>query len=151
MANTLIIGLGNDLRGDDSIGLVIARKLHGQVQPGIMVIEHPGDGLSLISVWQDADNVIVVDAAKSDAPPGTIHRFDALSVPLQMQLSTTTSHALGLEEAIELGHQLDQLPKRLVIYGIEGKSFDFGTELSAEVEQVVQEVVERVLQEIVAD
>jgi hydrogenase maturation protease len=148
MTNTLIIGLGSDLRGDDSVGLIIARRLHGLVQPGIKVIEYLGDGLSLITAWQDADVVIVVDAVKSGAAPGTIHRFDALSAPLQTQLSTTTSHAFGLGEAIELAHQLDQLPQSLVIYGIEGKSFDLGTELSAEVEQAAEEVVTRLLQEI---
>lgn len=148
MTNTLIIGLGSDLRGDDSVGLIIARRLHGLVQPGIKVIEYLGDGLSLITAWQDADVVIVVDAVKSGAAPGTIHRFDALSATLQTQLSTTTSHAFGLGEAIELAHQLDQLPQSLVIYGIEGKSFDLGTELSAEVEQAAEEVVTRLLQEI---
>jgi hydrogenase maturation protease len=148
MTNTLIIGLGSDLRGDDSVGLIIARRLHGLVQPGIKVIEYLGDGLSLITAWQDADVVIVVDAVKSGAAPGTIHRFDALSATLQTQLSTTTSHAFGLGEAIELAHQLDQLPQSLVIYGIEGKSFDLGTELSAEVEQAAEEVVTQLLQEI---
>lgn len=151
MTNTLIIGLGSDLRGDDSVGLIIARRLHGLVQPGIKVIEYLGDGLSLITAWQDADVVIVVDAVKSGAAPGTIHRFDALSATLQTQLSTTTSHAFGLGEAIELAHQLDQLPQSLVIYGIEGKSFDLGTELSAEVEQAAEEVVTQLLQEIGAE
>jgi len=148
MTNTLVIGLGSDLRGDDSVGLVIARRLHGLDQPGTKVIEHLGDGLSLITVWQDADVVIVVDAAKSGAAPGTIHRFDALLAPLQIQLSNTTSHAFGLEEAIELARQLNQLPRSLVIYGIEGESFDLGTELSAEVKQAAEEVVTQLLQEI---
>ena len=148
MTNTLVIGLGSDLRGDDSVGLVIARMLRDLVPPGTKVIEYLGDGLSLISVWQDADVVIVVDAAKSGAAPGTIHRFDDLSAPLQTQLSNTTSHAFGLEEAIELARQLDQLPRSLVIYGIEGKSFDFGTELSAEVKQAAEDVVTQLLQEI---
>ncbi len=148
MANTLVIGLGSDLRGDDGVGLVIARKLHDQVPPGIEVIEHLGDGLSLIPAWHGWESVIIVDAAKSGAAPGTIHRFDALSAPLQTQLSNTTSHAFGLAEAIELAQQLDQLPESLVIYGIEGKSFDLGTKLSAEVEQSAEEVVRRLLQEV---
>ena len=148
MANTLVIGLGSDLRGDDGVGLVIARRLHDQVPLGIEVIEHLGDGLSLIPAWHGWESVIIVDAAKSGAAPGTIHRFDALSAPLQTQLSITTFHAFGLAEAIELAQQLDQLPESLVIYGIEGKSFDLGTNLSAEIEQALDLAVERILNEI---
>jgi Ni,Fe-hydrogenase maturation factor len=51
-------------------------------------------------------------------------------------------------EAIALGRALQQLPPRMVIYGIEGKQFDLGKALSAEVGQAVPDVVQRVQQDI---
>ena len=44
--------------------------------------------------------------------------------------SGTSSHALGMPEAIALGHALGRLPGQLVIYGIEGEHFDEGPDLS---------------------
>ena len=148
MSNILIIGLGSDLRGDDSVGLVIARKLRHRVPPHIRIIEHNGDGFSLLSEWQDEDRVIIIDAAQSGVAPGTIHEFDAITVPLNAQLSPATSHAFGLVEAIRLGRQLDRLPEALVLIGIEGESFEMGSDLSAEVENAVDDVIERVLKKM---
>ncbi|MGB3714250.1 MAG: hydrogenase maturation protease [Candidatus Promineifilaceae bacterium] len=148
MTEFLVIGIGSDLRGDDGVGLVVARQLQDQVPPGARVIEHYGDGTSLISAWEGVDHVILVDAVSSGAEPGTIYRFDAHSAPLPARISASSTHAFGLEEAMELARQLDQLPKSLVVYGIEGKSFSNGTVLSMEVDLAVEVVVEQILQEI---
>jgi Ni,Fe-hydrogenase maturation factor len=51
-------------------------------------------------------------------------------------------------EAVELARALKRLPPRLVVYGIEGRSFSAGVELSAEVEQAAAVVVARVLDEM---
>jgi len=148
MTSSIVIGIGSDLRGDDGVGLVVAGRLRTLVPEGVVVIEHRGDGTGLISAWQDADQVIVVDAAKSNAEPGTIFRFDTASLPLPEPLSVTTSHAFGLEEALGLADQLDKLPNSLVIYGIEGKSFSFGNELSTEVERAIEPVIEQILNDV---
>jgi hydrogenase maturation protease len=148
MTEFLVIGIGSELRGDDSVGLVVARQLKNQVPPGVRIIEHYGDGTALISAWQGVDKVILIDATSSGAESGTIVRFDALSAPLPARISASSTHAFGLEEALELSRQLDQLPMSLVIYGIEGKSFSFGTDLSREIALAVEAVVGQILVEI---
>lgn len=144
----MVIGIGSDLRGDDGVGLAVARRLQNQIPPGVRVIEHHGDGLSLLSEWQGVDRVILVDAVSSGAEPGTIVRFKPPFAPLPALISASSTHAFGLEEAIELAGKLDQLPKSLTVFGIEGKSFSFGAELSMEVDLAVELVVEQILQEI---
>lgn len=151
MSDILVIGIGSDLRGDDGVGLAVARRLQNQVPPGVRVIEHHGDGVSLISEWQGVDRVILVDAAAFGAEPGTIVRFNPPFAPLPARISASSTHAFGLEEALELSRQLDQLPKSLVVYGIEGKSFSFGTDLSMEVDLAVEAVVGQILQDISTD
>ena len=42
-----------------------------------------------------------------------------------------------LPEAVELARELDRLPRRLVVYGIEGESFEAGEGLSPAVETTV--------------
>ncbi len=45
----------------------------------IAVYEHEGESLGLLDIWQGADAVVLVDAIRSGARPGTIHRIDATS------------------------------------------------------------------------
>ena len=133
----MVIGVGNAARGDDAAGVIAARRLGG--------IEHEGDPVALLDVWRGAATVIVIDAVSSGAPPGTVHRFDATAAPLPTQLrGSSSTHALGLAEAIELGRTLGQLPARLIVYGIEGERFEAGAELTPAVAAAIEAVVEAV-------
>jgi hydrogenase maturation protease len=136
----LVIGLGNAARSDDAAGLIAARRLR---ERGRDAREHEGDPVALIELWRDAGGVIVVDAVRSGAAPGRIHRLDATAAPLPVSLRTSTStHAVGLADAIELARALGRLPRRVVVYGIEGKRFAAGTGLTPAVAAAVDAVVE---------
>ena len=129
----MVIGVGNAARGDDAAGLIAARRLGG--------LEHEGDPVALLDVWRGADVAVVIDAVSSGAEPGTVHRFDATAAPLPARLRrSTSSHALGLAEAIELGRTLGRLPARLLVYGIEGERFEAGMELTPAVAAAVEAV-----------
>ena len=56
--------------------------------------------------------------------------------------SRGSTHALGVAEAIELGRALGRLPRRLLVFGIEGGSFDAGAGLSPEVERAVGQLTD---------
>jgi hydrogenase maturation protease len=146
-AEILLIGVGNPLRGDDAAGVRAAKLIRDRNHPSIRVIEHDGEGASLMEAWAGGQTVIVADAAWSDSPPGTIYRFDATQQPLPGKLFQRSTHAFGLHEAVELSRALNRLPRRLIIYGIRVKSLEIGASLSDEVEKSVQEVVERILKE----
>ncbi|UCG22946.1 MAG: hydrogenase maturation protease [Chloroflexota bacterium] len=144
----LIIGVGNAFRGDDGVGLIVAQRLRELTLPGVTVLEQSGEGAALVESWEDAGRVIVVDAVSSGSEPGKIHRFEAAGRPLPALFSGGSTHAFGLAEAVELARQLNRLPPSLVIYGIEGKSFDLGTGLSPEVESAVEILTERIAREL---
>ena len=147
-SRTLIIGLGNEYRRDDAVGLVVARRLREAAPESVLVLEETGEGASLLESWRDADTVILIDAVQSGAAPGTVHRLDACERPIAKEFFRFSTHAFGLAEAVELARALGRLPPRLVVYGVEGKSFEAGVGLSPEVEAAVGEVVERVLAEL---
>ena len=104
--------------------------------------EHAGEPVDLINEWADEDEVILVDAVDSGAPPGTIHRIDAADPGIRTLPSRGSTHALGVAEAIALGRALGRLPRRLLLVGIEGGSFDAGAGLSPEVERAVGQVTD---------
>jgi len=134
-----IIGVGNRYRSDDAIGPIIAERLGG--------IELTGDGAQLLELFKQSNEVIVIDAVQSGAPPGTIFRLDANETPLPREMFTSSTHAFGLPEAIELARTLEQLPRTLIVYGIEGENFTAGTSLSHEVSEAIKLVVTQIEQE----
>ncbi len=152
----LIIGVGNAYRSDDAVGLFAARQMQVGARsprpwPNVTIVEASGEGTALIEMWQDADTVILIDAVQSGALAGTIHRFDARAESLPVHFFHYSTHAFSVAQAIELARVLDQLPPRLIVYGIEGKEFGNGVKLSDEVIYAAQTVVADVARDILSD
>lgn len=141
----LIIGIGNEYRSDDAVGLLVARTLQVRTLPNTHMIEATGEGTALLEAWKEADSVILVDAVISQAPAGTIHRLDAQIDSLSPDLFALSTHAFSVAEAVELARALGNLPQRLVLYGIEGQNFTAGIGLSPEVERAAAEAVEEII------
>ena len=140
-----IIGIGNEFRSDDGVGLVVARRLKPRLPPGVVVLEESGEGTALIEAWQGADTVILVDAVQSGASPGFLHLFEAHQRALPNQMFCCSSHTFGVAQAIEMARELDRLPRRLIVHGIEARHFKAGTDLSPEVESAAKRVEDRIL------
>lgn len=65
---TLILGVGNTIRGDDVIGLLVAREIADRNLPGVTVIECESAGFEILDHMPDYDKVIIIDAMKTDNP-----------------------------------------------------------------------------------
>jgi hydrogenase maturation protease len=146
----LVIGIGNSDRGDDGVGRLVARGLCGRVPEGVEIKETDGEVTRLLDLLAGADVAWLVDAAVSGAAPGTIRRLDPVAAPLPRTMFPFSSHGQGLAEAVELARALGSLPRRLVVYAIEGAEFAPGAPLSPAVEAAALEVGSRLLAEIVA-
>lgn len=117
-----IIGVGSPF-GDDRFGWAAADALRQRddmnaAPPGsveIYVLDRPGVLLPLY--WQDADLVILLDAVRSGATPGTWHSLEADQ--LTGADRENSSHGFGLAAAVELAGALGELPSRLILRGIE--------------------------------
>jgi len=144
----LCIGMGNEYRHDDAVGLVVARVLKTRKIPGVTILEESGEGASLMAAWEGAETVILVDAVASGEKPGKIYRIEAHQRTVPTDFFAKSTHDFGLAEAVEMSRTLDTLPPYIVIYGIEGKSFEQGMELAHDVAEAAREVVNRIISEI---
>lgn len=142
----LVIGVGNELRGDDGAGIAVARRLRETTD--LDVRELQGELTALLE-WHGHDTVVLLDTMRSGAAPGAILRIDASHAPLPEGLGGSTStHAVGLGETLELARALGRLPRRVVVYAIEGRRFDAGAPMSDAVRLGVDELAARVLGEL---
>ncbi|MBI2212615.1 MAG: hydrogenase maturation protease [Acidobacteria bacterium] len=143
----LVVGVGNDLRGDDAVGLAVARRVK-ESGCGACVAMLVGDAADLVELMRGEDGVAIVDAVAASGCAGRVHRIDASigwTGPRQPEGST---HALGVAEAIALARTLGYLPARVVVFGIEGVRFAVGDEMSREVREAGEAVVNEVMKEV---
>jgi hydrogenase maturation protease len=140
----MVIGIGNPDRGDDAIGLAIARALKQADPPGVTVIEHRGDAADLVERLGRTAAAILVDAAVSGAAPGTFRRIDVHRQPLPASWFTGSTHGLGVVTAIELAGVLGSLPSRCIVYAVEAASFDHGATISPDAMATIPPVTEAI-------
>ncbi len=151
-----IIGLGNVLAGDDGVGILAARRLKARlgkqqadlVEVQVEVIEAELVGLEVLDLMEGVDVVMLVDAARSGHPPGTLHRLEVSDGPIGKTLFPHSTHALNAVDALELGRTLGTLPPRVIVFGIEAGTLRAGEALSPEVARALEEVVERLAREV---
>jgi hydrogenase maturation protease len=158
----VVIGVGNPDRGDDAAGPAVARRLQNgimavpELDPDIAqairprIVEHGGEATTLVLQMDGAEQAFLIDACVSGGPPGTIHRFDVSCNAMPAVASGVSTHGFGLAAAVELARALGRLPRRSIVYAIEGASFEAGAPLSPPVAEAVAEVALRLRAEIAA-
>ena len=138
---TLFVGIGSP-HGDDQIGWCIADLLADQPSPGVVVRKAsvPADLLD----WLDGTVLLgVCDASRGGHPAGTVQRLDwqggieaadsqVLRVLARPGISDT--HGFGLAAVLDLAHRLGQLPARVIVWAVEGQTFEPDSELSPQVQ-----------------
>ena len=144
----LVIGVGNESRGDDGVGRAVARRLQSEAHGNLRVIESSGEGVGLIHAWRGASAVILIDAVQSGGAPGSVHCFSAHSYPMPLRFFRYSTHAFSIAEAVELARAIHQLPPQFIVYGIEGESFEAGIGLSPNVARAADSVAESVRHQI---
>jgi hydrogenase maturation protease len=144
----IVIGVGNPYRHDDGVGPEVVERLRRRHLPGVTLAESDGDPAHLLDLWTQADVAIVVDAARMPTPcPGAIRRR-SLRHPSAGRMSSASSHAVDLGEAVALAAALDRLPRMLLLYAIEAADTSAGVGFSPAVEAAVTELVEELVGEL---
>ena len=144
---TIIIGLGNPILSDDSVGVRIARELKERMrsaaQSGAEVIEMYAGGIRLMDAMEGYDRAVIIDSMITGVErPGTLRRLSLSD--LVTTRNTLSVHDMDLPTALDMGRMLGMpLPSDVVIWGIEAKDVEnFGEELTEEVEASLSSTIE---------
>ena len=146
---TLVLGLGNPLRGDDGLGPAVIRWMqsHG-LPPGVTAIDGGTPGLDVILTLADYRCVYIVDAADLGRAPGEWARIAPDLQRLAADARMLSSHSAGLADALALGAALDVLPEQAIIFGVQPARLEWSPGLSAEARKAVPEVGRAILDEL---
>ncbi|MBK7844566.1 MAG: hydrogenase maturation protease [Bdellovibrionales bacterium] len=140
LTHKALICLANPNRGDDAFGWIVADQFVSEGETLFSVIKSSGDITDLLDVFGSYRKVIVLDAMETeDLVP--IKKWDAKEESLPASLSGTSSHVLGVGQAIELSRALDKIPDELIVIGVKGVNFQMGEELSPGMRSMIPEII----------
>lgn len=148
---TLVIGCGNVLRGDDAAGPVLIRRLWERGLPaGVRCSDGGTGGMDVAFQMRGVPEVILVDACRSGSPPGSLFRLPGEEVENLSPLSSINMHAFRWDHAIAFGRWLlkDDYPASVTAYLIEGENFEVGEGLSPAVDAAVEQLATQLLAEL---
>ncbi len=146
---TLVVGCGNLLRGDDAAGPVLVRLLAEQgMPPGVRLIDGGTAGMDVAFAMRGCRRVVVVDASAVGVEPGTVHRVPGTELT-DLRPPDGNLHRFRWDQALGFAQWLlkEDYPEDITVWLIEGESFEIGAPLTP----AVQASVERVAREIQAD
>lgn len=96
----LVVAFGNPLMGDDGVGPAVLEQLRqGPVPPWVRLEEGGTDATCLLRLWRGEEMVILVDATRLGAAPGTVHSL-SLEELLALRQTPQHAHALSLPSCL---------------------------------------------------
>lgn len=134
--DTLIIGCGNLLRGDDAVGPVLIRTLwEMDIPEGVRLADGGTGGMDVAFKMRGADEVILIDACSTGEAPGTLYKVPAEALEQLPPLTGINLHAFRWDHALAFGRWLlkDEYPRHITVYLIEAGQLEFGADLSTPV------------------
>ena len=133
----VVLGIGSELRGDDSAGILVAKKLEKENLSGIIVLiggTAPENLTGELKRLQPS-HLIIVDAADMKEAPGTIRLVD----PEEVGGFSFSTHSLPIK--VLINYLQEHFHFQVLLIGIQPKNINFGNPLSPEIENAAQAVV----------
>ena len=148
---TLIIGCGNLLRGDDSVGPIMIRRLWEIGLPdGIFCSDGGTAGMDVAFQMRGKDKVIIIDACKTGEAAGTVFKVPGEELENLPPLTDIHTHNFRWDNALAFGRWLlkDEYPQDITVYLIEGENFEFGEVLSPKIKETMEKLAIKLLDEL---
>ena len=145
----LVLGLGNVLLGDDGLGAAAIARIERdyRIPPGVRFEDGGTLGLSLLGLIADSDRVILVDAVRADAPPGTLVRLDGADVA-DAVWNRLSPHQVGVADLLEAARLIDCYPSAVTLLGLVPEVIDLAVVRSSAVDNALDEFVAAIVGEV---
>ena len=146
---TLVLGLGNPLRGDDGVGSRVVDELtRRQLPETVQIVDVGTAGLDLLHMMEGAEQVVIVDAADLGRESGQFVRFTPHEAQLVQATNGFSLHKTSLSEVLALADALGRTLPEMVIFGVQIANIGWGEGLSPAVETAIPALVDAVIEEI---
>ena len=146
---TLILGIGNVLLRDEGAGVFAIRQLADLAaqRDDIELMDGGTLSFSLAGAIEDADNLIVIDAAQYDGEPGTTKVFVGEQMDEFIGSNRKCSvHEVSLIDLMAIALLAGQLPRQRALIGIQPQTIEWGDTPSLPVSAAIQLACDQAMQ-----
>jgi hydrogenase maturation protease len=121
MARTLILGIGNVLLSDEGAGIHLLEHLrtHHPNIAGVEYLDGGTLGFTLATEIEDAENLIVLDAAHLNARPGAMCCLVGMEMDTFLGSAKRSAHEVGLLDLLDMARLTETLPRNRALVGIQ--------------------------------
>jgi hydrogenase maturation protease len=141
-----VIGLGNPLRHDDGLGIVLlelAQKNKEDFPEHIKFIDGGTGGMNLLHLLTRFDTVLLIDAVLFNGRPGETRFFCRDELLVKTPPVKMSTHEVNILQILRLSKQLNELPSQLFLFGIQPKDLSHGTDLSPELKSILPQIYKK--------
>lgn len=133
----VVAGIGNPLRKDDSVGIVVVRDLQRKVSNNTLLIECETIPESFIEAITEFNptHILIVDAAALDLKPGSAKLMNPNQLANRPAVST---HVLPLQVFCE--YLTKTTGAKIALLAIQPEDASFGEELTSKVEKTAKHI-----------
>jgi hydrogenase maturation protease len=113
---TLVLGLGNVLMQDEGIGVHVVRAIEQHRLPaGVECLDGGTGGFILLEPMENADRIVLIDAAADGNPAGTVTR----TTPRYSKdyPPTLMAHDIGVKDLLDAFH-MQEISREIILYAI---------------------------------
>jgi len=137
--HTLILGIGNTLLSDEGAGIHMLDYLrrHFPDLPHVVYLDGGTLSFTLAPYIEDADNLIVIDAAELNSPPGTVKVLAGQQMDRFAGRTSRSVHEVSLGDVLAIAHLTDGLPENRALVAIQPAVVDWGHDLTRPVQQAL--------------
>lgn len=127
----VVLGLGNLLRRDEGLGIRALERLRERYifPDAVQLVDGGTLGLDLLCYLEDADHLLVLDAALTEGPPGTLLRVAGGDVPAFFGIRTSP-HEVALADLLAVARLRGAEPGEVVVLGMQPLALELGWDLS---------------------
>ena len=147
--NTLVLGLGNTLLGDEGIGVHVIQKMQQEYPDldGVTFLDGGTLSFTLAGYIEDADHLIIIDAAQLNSSPGVISVYEGEAMDQFVSSNRNKSvHEVNITDILALAYLTGHLPERRVLIGIQPQFIDWSDSLSEPVAQAIPDICQMTLE-----
>ena len=144
--SALILGVGNVLLGDEGIGIRVVEELQNNYafSNDVEILDGGTAGIELLRYIENRDLLIIIDAMRADLPPGTVFKVEGEDVPKKF-MTKISPHQIGLSDLLAAGILSENIPKKIVLFGVEPEKLETGIYLSDSVTKNINKIVSAIL------
>ena len=151
MKKIVVIGIGNLLRKDDGIGIILLEKIikrKNELPKNIDYIDGGTGGINLLHLIQRYETIIFLDAVNFNGKVGESKLIKLENIKQKNIISSMSTHSFDILKVIEISKKIDKNSKNIFIFAVQVKDVSFGLSISKELNKKIKQIVENLMENI---